>query len=202
MDISAAFFIAQEFQDSGLFIYDLYEGALGRRPAYAEYAVDRRQVVGGPRLETEKAAFALSFVARAEFTTRYPMTMTADSFVDALLQRAQQSSGLDLSSERQDLVALYNSGASATEGRSLVLRTLVEGARFKQTQYNAAFVLMEYFGYLGRNPDRGGYDFWLNVLNDGDRNNYRGMVCSFITSAEYQRRFSPVVTRNNAECGP
>ena len=99
-------------------------------------------------------------------------------------------------------MALYNSGASAPESRSLVLRTLVEGARFKQAQYNAAFVLMEYFGYLGRNPDRGGYDFWLNVLNDGDRNNYRGMVCSFITSAEYQRRFSPVVTRSNAECGP
>jgi len=41
----------------------------------------------------------------------------------------------------------------------------------------------------------------LNVLNTGDPGNYRGMVCSFITSGEYQRRFSSVVTRSNAECG-
>ena len=153
-------------------------------------------------METDKAAFASSFVERGEFTAQYPLTLTADSYVDALLRRAEQTSGLDLSSERANLLALYNSGASAAESRSRALRTVVEGAGFKQTQYNAAFVLMEYFGYLGRNPDRGGYDFWLNVLNEGDRNNYRGMVCSFITSAEYQRRFSPVVTRSNADCGP
>jgi hypothetical protein len=46
-----------------------------------------------------------------------------------------------------------------------------------------------------------GYDFWLNTLNNRDQNNYRGMVCSFITSAEYQQRFSSVVTRSNADCG-
>ncbi|MCU1263884.1 MAG: hypothetical protein JWM21_202, partial [Acidobacteria bacterium] len=203
--IASAFYIAQEFQDSGLYIYDVYEGALGRRPVHAEYAVDRRSVVGGPHLETDKMAFAASFVARTEFTTRYPLTLNAETFVDTLLRTAQESSGIDFSTRRAELIALYNSAAnasgSATESRSLVLRSLVEGSEFKQTQYNSAFVLTEYYGYLGRNPDAAGYDFWLNVLNDGDRNNYRGMVCSFITSAEYQRRFSVVVTRNNSECG-
>jgi hypothetical protein len=66
-------------------------------------------------------------------------------------------------------------------------------------------VLTEYFGYLRRNPDQGGYDFWLNVLNESGRNggpaNYRAMVCSFITSTEYQRRFSAIVSHGNAECG-
>jgi hypothetical protein len=200
LDISAAFFIAQEFQDSGLYIYDVYEGALGRRPDHAEYAVDRRSVVGGPQLETDKAAFARSFVEGAEFQAQYPLTMNDEVFVDALLRTAQQSSALDLSSNRAALLTLYNSGSTATASRSLVLRSVVEGTAFKQTQYNAAFVLMEYYGYLGRNPDSNGYDFWLHVLNDGDRNNYRGMVCSFITSAEYQQRFSPVVARNNDSC--
>jgi hypothetical protein len=200
LDISAAFYIAQEFQDSGLYIYDVYEGALGRRPDHAEYAVDRKNVVGGPRLETDKATFASSFVDRAEFQAQYPLTMNAEVFVDALLRTAQQSSGLDLGNSRTALITLYNSGSTATESRSLVLRSVVEGHGFKQTQYNAAFVLMEYYGYLGRNPDGPGYDFWLHVLNDGDRNNYRGMVCSFITSAEYQQRFSPIVTRGNVEC--
>jgi hypothetical protein len=49
--------------------------------------------------------------------------------------------------------------------------------------------------------DRGGYDFWLNVLNHREPNNYRGMVCSFITSAEYQNRFSQIVSRSNGDCG-
>lgn len=201
IDVSAEFFTQREFQDSGLYIYDLYQGALGRRPDYSEYAVDRRSVVGGPHLEADKTAFASSFVSRAEFAARYPLTLTADAFVSALLRTAEQSSGLDLSGTRSDLIALYNTGTTATESRSLVLRNVVEGNLFKQTQYNAAFVSTEYFGYLGRNPERAGFDFWLAVLNDGAGNNYRGMVCSFITSTEYQRRFSPVVTRNNTECG-
>ena len=199
--LSAAFFVEQEFQDSGLFIYDLYQGALGRRPAHSEYADDRTRVVGGATLETDKVAFAASFVARAEFIGQYPLAMTEGTFVDALLQRAQETSGVDLGDQRASLIALYRAGANTSESRSAVVRSVVEGSAFKQSQYNSAFVLMEYFSYLGRDPEAGGYDFWLNVLNTGARNNYRGMVCSFITSAEYQRRFSPVVSYSNTECG-
>ena len=61
--------------------------------------------------------------------------------------------------------------------------------------------MMQYFGYLRRNVDQGGYDFWLDVLNNREPNNYRGMICSFITSREYQERFGSVVTRSNADCG-
>jgi hypothetical protein len=46
----------------------------------------------------------------------------------------------------------------------------------KQTsQYNPAFVLMQYFGYLHRDLDRTGYDFWLDVVNNREPNNYHGM---------------------------
>jgi hypothetical protein len=200
LDVSAAFFISQEFGESGLYLYDLYQGGLGRRPDYAEYAADRRLVVGGPRLEADKAAFAAGFVERAEFTGLYPVTMSGEVYVDALLRRTGQTSGLDLNSQRERMLALYQTGVTVTESRSLVLRTVVEAEAFKQTQYNAGFVLSEYFSYLGRNPDRDGYAFWLNVLNNGDRNNYRGMVCSFVTSLEYQRRFATVASRNNTEC--
>jgi hypothetical protein len=58
---------------------------------------------------------------------------------------------------------------------------------------------MQYFGYLRRNPDQGGYDFWLNAVN-GQPNNLRGMICAFITSQEYQQRFSSIFTRNNDLC--
>ena len=59
---------------------------------------------------------------------------------------------------------------------------------------------MQYFGYLKRDIDQDGYDFWLNVLNNRESGNYRGMVCAFITSTEYQKRFGSVVSRSNADC--
>ncbi|MGI9168208.1 MAG: DUF4214 domain-containing protein, partial [Pyrinomonadaceae bacterium] len=110
-------------------------------------------------------------------------------------------------------IAAMNSGRS----RALILRDVIEipdfknvpdpaGTRYseiKQTsQYNPAFVLLQYFGYLRRDVDQGGYDFWLDVVNKRAPNNYRGMVCAFLTSTEYQHRFGSVVTRSNADCGP
>src|SRR6266700_1384724 len=84
--VAAAFFIEYEFKQTGSFIYDVYSGALGRRPGFAEYSADHQQVIGGPNLEAEKAAFALSFVQRPEFTQKYQSATAAESFVDALLQ--------------------------------------------------------------------------------------------------------------------
>jgi len=61
---------------------------------------------------------------------------------------------------------------------------------------------MQYFGYLRRNVDQNGYDFWLDVVNNRAPNNYQGMVCSFITLSEYQLRFGATTTRSNADCAP
>jgi hypothetical protein len=74
---------------------------------------------------------------------------------------------------------------------------------FIDAEYNRSFVLMEYFGYLRRDPDRGGFDFWLAQVNKFPLRNVsiqHAMACSFITSAEYQTRFSSVVTHTNREC--
>jgi hypothetical protein len=60
---------------------------------------------------------------------------------------------------------------------------------------------MEYFGYLRRGFDAEGYAFWLDVLNNRDAGTFRGMVCSFITSTEYQPRFGSLVTSSNTQCG-
>ena len=199
--VSAAFFIEQEFQLTGSYIFDLYAGALGRQPAFNEYSSDRQQVVGGANLDAAKTAFAQDFVQRVEFTTKYQSNITAASFVDALIQNVQ-SSGVDLSAERANLIAAYNNAANTVDSRAAAVRALADNATFKQSQYNSAFVLTEYFSYLRRDPDQNGYHFWLSVLNTGDVNNYRGMVCSFLTSREYQLRFSSVVMHDNSECGP
>ena len=70
-------------------------------------------------------------------------------------------------------------------------------------EYNRAFVTTQYFGYLRRNPDIAGIIFWLGQVNGAplrDLAKQNAMVCSFITSAEYQFRFSPVAPHSNTEC--
>lgn len=180
--VVAAFFVENEAQQTGSYIYDVYAGTLGRRPAYGEYAVDRQQVVGGNSLDNAKTAYAQNFVQRAEFMTKYQNALTTESFVDALIQSVQLS-GVDLSSERANLVNLYRQNPDQVSSRAAVIRSLADNSAFKQSQYNRAFVLTEYFSYLRRDIDQGGYDFWVNVLNTGAAGNYRGMVCAFTTSA-------------------
>ncbi|HXD30841.1 MAG TPA: DUF4214 domain-containing protein [Pyrinomonadaceae bacterium] len=198
IDVSAAFFESAEFRDTGSFVYRLYRGALGRQLRYDEFAADRAQVVGGPGLEASKAAFANAFVQRSEFAAKYQGNLDGASFVDALL-RTMNDGGVDLTSARAALINRYNEGSNLAASRALVVRDLVDNAAFTDAVYNETVVAMQYYGYLRRTPERQGFNFWLDVLNrTGD---HRGMVCSFLTSAEYQRRFSSLVTHSNAECG-
>ena len=87
------------------------------------------------------------------------------------------------------------------QSRAFALREAIDSTAFTDREYNAAFVLMQYFGYLRRDPDQGGYNFWLGIVNNPSLSNYRSMVCAFLTSAEYQSRFSSDIPRNDSECG-
>ena len=124
--------------------------------------------------------------------------MTSADYVDAL----NANTGNSLTqAERDALVAALNAG---TKKRGTVLREIAENQAFIDLEYNAAFVLAQYFDYLRRDPEQGGYDFWLNRLNQfpfHDPNGANGMVCSFITSDEYQGRFSSVFTPHGV-CAP
>jgi hypothetical protein len=131
---------------------------------------------------------------------KYEGQHNAESFVDGLLTNMEQASGVELSGERERLIARYRTGTNENESRSRALMEAIEGNGFKAAEYNKAFVLMEYFGYLKREPDVAGYKFWLNVLDNKERGNYRGMVCSFITSTEYQSRFASFISHSNREC--
>lgn len=191
--VSAAFFIELEFQETGYFVYRIYKGSLSRRPGFTEFTVDRSRVVDGANLEASKQAFAADWVARPAFQQLYPSSMTPEQFVDKLFDTA----GLvPFTTERQQLANDMRNGKT----RAQVLRDVIEIEVFKAREYNPSFVLMQYFGYLQREPDQGGYDFWLNVVNDRAPNNYRAMVCAFITSREYQERFGLLLRRTNTDC--
>jgi YVTN family beta-propeller protein len=192
--VSAAFFVENEFQQTGYFVYRLYKASFGRQPSFAEFRADRSRVVDGPDLEANKQALANDWVARTAFNAAYPSSMTNEQFVNKLFDTAAL---VPYAAERQQQIdAMTASGKT----RAQVLRDVIEITEFVSREYNPAFVRMQYFGYLQRDPDSGGEAFWLDVVNNRAVNNYRAMVCAFITSTEYQQRFGPFTTRSNADC--
>lgn len=193
--VSAAFFIENEFQQTGSFVYRMYTTSLGKQPSYAEFTQDRNQV-DVSNLAQSKQAFADNWVQRQAFINKYGANPSADTFVDALLSNLKAYDGVDLSSKRSIYISELQSGAT----RGQIVREIAEDSSVLTAEYNPSFVLMQYFGYLRRDADAGGYNFWLNVLNNRVQGNYRAMVCAFLTSAEYQLRFGTTVTRHNSDC--
>jgi hypothetical protein len=202
INVSAAFFLSIEFQNTGYLAYRFYNAALNRPnglPRYLELmrdsqAVGRGIVVGATgweaQLEANKVTYANEFVSRPEFTTLYPTSLTPTQFVDALYAHA----GITPSAtERQDAINEFNNPSGA---RGRVLRRVADNSTLNSRETNRAFVLMEYFGYLRRNPDDppdnnlNGYNFWLGKLNQFNGNFVDAeMVKAFITSPEYRQRF-------------
>jgi hypothetical protein len=92
--------------------------------------------------------------------------------------------------DRSEHDALVNGLNNGTSTRAEALQQIAENDGFMTAKRNAAFVMMEYLGYLRRDPDETGYAFWLNKLNQFDGNFERAeMVKAFLVSGEYRQRF-------------
>jgi len=90
---------------------------------------------------------------------KYQGQTTAAAFVDALLQTLNDTTHVNLSGERANLISRYGAGGSMNESRALVVRDLADNGAFAAAVYNPSFVLMEYFGYLRRGAEPAGYGF-------------------------------------------
>jgi hypothetical protein len=135
------------------------------------------------QLEQNKQQLITEWVARPDFRARYD-ALTNEQYVDAL--NANTGNSLTVQ-ERDALVAGLN---AATMTRAEVLRKVAENQEFSRREFSPAFVLIQYFGYLRRDPDAAGYQFWLNKLNQFGGDFRRAeMVKAFITSSEYRSRF-------------
>ena len=209
INVSAAFFLSIEFQQTGFLVYRLYKAAFGNVAGtpvpvrFQQFFPDTQEIGRGVvvnvgdwerQLEANKQAFALRFVQRPEFVARFPRTMSPTQFVDAL--NANAGGVLD-ATERQNLINELSANNSDA-GRASVLRRVAEDADFIAAEKNRAFVLMQYFGYLRRNPDDPpeanldftGFNFWLGKLNESNGDPIAAeMVKAFITSIEYRQRF-------------
>jgi hypothetical protein len=151
------------------------------------------------QLENNKVAFALDFVSRSRFTSAYPTTMTPTEFVDALFTNAGVTpSATNRSAAINEFAGVGNTADTAARGRAL--RRVAENSTLIQQETNKAFVLMQYFGYLRRNPNDApepglnfdGYNFWLGKLNQFGGNFVNAeMVRAFLLSSEFRQRFGP-----------
>ncbi len=197
INVSANFFGSPEFRLKGYFAYLFYKVALGRRPVYAEIVSDMRAVTGAtaPEVFQKKAAFTDAFASRLEFNNLYAVLSHA-AYVDALFNRYDLQSiatpdpanpdGTTLTTlTRADLVNQLN---TQTLTRAQVLRAVVQSREVDAVEFNGAFVAMQYFGYLRRTPDDGGYIAWLNYLT-AHPTDFRTMVNGFMNSTEYRLRF-------------
>ncbi len=212
---SGAFFLSIEFQETGFLVQRLYRAAYGESTGTStfggshpisvpvvrrsEFLPDTLQIgqgviIGQPGadllLEANKVAFVNAFVARARFTTAYPASLTPAQFVDNL----NTTAGNPLTQPEED--ALAGQLTAGTKTRAEVVRAVAEDSDLTNAEKNKAFVLMQYLGYLRRDPNAGqdtdytGYDFWLQKLNNHSGDFHAAqMVRSFIVSGEYLNRF-------------
>ncbi len=180
--VSQLFLQSQEFQERGYFVYRFYPVAFGRKPDYGEFVPDLASVSGfldANQLEAAKVAFIAGFMARPAFASMYN-SLNNTQYVDMLLNTA----GVTLSSRQAMIDGLNNS----TLTRAQVLRQIVESTEVATKYNHQAYAVMEYFGYLRRQPDAF-YLQWIQVLDT--TNDPRGMVTGFVTSQEYRNRFGP-----------
>jgi uncharacterized repeat protein (TIGR01451 family) len=205
--ISAAFFFSIEFQETGYFVYRYRKASFNVMPSRDQLFDDKAIVAQGlvvnapgwqELLAANKTAFGEAWMQRPEFRAIFD-GLSNEQYVDTLIANA----GIDpAAADRNGLVNGLNSG---TQTRATVLRAIVDTQAFIDREYNRAFVLMEYFGYLQRNPndppdnDFSGFNFWLNKLNEFNGNYLAAeMVKSFLVSGEYRGRFGQPAGPNSA----
>lgn len=213
--VSIAFFLSIEFQDTGYLIIRVYQEAFARPPTLREFLFDVQNlnqgvIIGQPgaleQLAQNRQAFLDAFVNREEFQSRYA-GVSNSAFVDALFNNTGVNPNTEQTT-RDALIAGLNNG---TVTRQSALVQVGTTATVFNALYNRAFVLMQYFGYLRRNPsdppdnDLSGFNFWVGVLNNASqpgedmRNSVQALarirrariVEAFITSTEYRARFGP-----------
>ncbi|MCM3902469.1 MAG: DUF4214 domain-containing protein, partial [Pyrinomonadaceae bacterium] len=194
INVSAAFFLSIEFQETGGDVIRTQRAAFGRksdssatRITYNQFITDSREVgenvvlgqVGWEqKLEANRQAYAEQVVGSSDFVTKYPLAMTADQYVNALFATAMV---MPMSVERQDAISAF--GAGGIPGRTAALRKITDSSSLRSAEFRTAFVLMQYFGYLRRHPDEPGYQFWLTKLNQFNGDFVQAeMVRAFISS--------------------
>ncbi|HUQ31150.1 MAG TPA: tandem-95 repeat protein, partial [Pyrinomonadaceae bacterium] len=181
--VAQGFVRSTEFQERGYFVYRFYTASLGRIPLYSEFIPDTAKVSGflsTSDLEANKVAYIAEFMNRPEFKNLYDVTLNNPAaYVDKLLATAV----LPNHPRRAEWI---NGLTNNTLTRAQVLRQFVESTEVFTKYVNEAFIVMNYFGFLRRNPDAA-FQAWIQIFNKS--NDDKGIINGFVNSAEYRHRF-------------
>ena len=143
-------------------------------------AISRDAITNGVAMSRHQ--FADDFTKRDDFRAAYD-NLSNDDYVDTLYRNAGVNP--DRPTRDRQVDDLNNNRRK----RGDVLQDVAEHPELHSREYNGAFVLMQYFGYLRRDPDEAGYQFWVGKLNLGTHDNYPSMVNAFVKALEYRDRF-------------
>jgi hypothetical protein len=211
--VSAAFFLSIEFQETGYFAYRVFQVAYGDRTESStglsvpnmtreEFSQETPLLNAGvivgvgdwrTKLDQNKAAYVNGFVERQRFKDLYAAQGPAQ-----YVARLNANAGGALSPAQEAALATQLSASDTAAARADVLFQIAASDALDLREKNRAFVLMQYFGYLRRNPsdapeaglNYAGWKFWLDKLNQFDGDFVRAeMVKAFLDSTEYRKRF-------------
>jgi hypothetical protein len=202
---SAAFFLSIEFKQTGGLVREFYVAALDRpatnnMPNFVEFMRDAQGIQKGvvvgqgnwqEVLDANRTAFMNDFVTRAEFVALYPTTDTPTQYVDKLYLHANVTG---TQQERLDAVEDFGGAPTAADpgARGRALLRVTRDGNFQAREANRTFVQIEYFGYLRRDPDLAGFNFWVAKLDQFNGDFLQAeMVKAFLSSPEYRGRFGP-----------
>jgi hypothetical protein len=157
-------------------LYCLYRVSYGRAPLFAEFMTDVQEFKLGTDEagELEEQGLVKAWTGRAEFTPVFDR-MDDKQFVDVLIDRSAPGDAVRR--------ALFVDQLKRREtSRSAVLQALIDDNDFRAREFNGGFVRLCYFGYLRRDPDEGGFHYWLRFLDRSS--DYHVVTESFSTSVE------------------
>lgn len=202
--VSSGFFRSTEFGERGYWVYRFYSGALGVRPTLDKFKPDSRRLNGNQspaELEASRAAFIADFMARPTFTAIYS-GLTGAANASAFIAKLEEKAGVTLPASnstqpgqppqfgRQELINKMANG-EFTAGQTL--RAFIEQKVVFDAFFFKAFVAMQYFGYLNRDPEDAGYNDWVDVLTNGrgtiPPGDFRHLIFGFVWSVEYREKF-------------
>ncbi|HEU5236977.1 MAG TPA: Calx-beta domain-containing protein [Pyrinomonadaceae bacterium] len=167
VNVSAAFFLSIEFQNTGYLVYRAHKAAYGNLSGSPvpiglhQFLSETRQIGEGvvvnqsgwqQLLVSNKTGYFDGFVRTELFTTEHPGTTTPTQFVDNLFLNAKVTPS---PAERQAAIDEFGGAPTSADlaARARAVRDVAENATLVQQEFNRAFVLMQYFGYLRRNPN-------------------------------------------------
>ncbi len=205
--VSSGFFRSTEFGERGYWSYRYYHAALGRRPQFAEFVPDMRRLSGflsPAEEEAARAAFVADFMQRGEFVAIYA-GLTNSANAAQFIAKLEEKAGVTLPATvpptqpgqppqygRAELIQKMQSGEFTA---AQTLRAFIEQKVVFDAFFFRAFVAMQYFGYLLRDPEDAGYNDWVDVLTNGrgaiPPGDFRHLIFGFVWSVEYRQRFGP-----------